>query len=82
MMQRLWALDAVPGDQDHTAEEKRVIKEFKDTHQRDPDGRYRVQLPRASPTPVLGASRPTSQKRYQQNEKSLRRKCWMPSTMP
>ncbi len=64
MLQRLWAMDEVPGDHDYTADEHQAIAHFKDTHQRDPDGRYRVQLPRKTPPPVMGASRPNAQKRF------------------
>ena len=56
MLQRLWAMDEVPGDHNYTADGRQAIAHFKDTHQRDPDGHYRVQLPRKTPPPVLGAS--------------------------
>ena len=67
-------MDEIPGDNDHTTDEQRAIAHFKDTYVRDPDGRYRVQLPRKDPLPVLGASRHTAHKRYEQNERSLKRK--------
>ena len=73
LMQRLWAMDEVQGDSSNfTSDEQQAVAHFKDTHQRDADGRYRDQLPRKCPTPILGASRSTAQKRFVQNERSLR----------
>ena len=64
MLQHLWAMDEVPGDHDYTADEHQAITHFKDTHQRDPEGLYHVQLPRKTLPPVLGASQPNAQKRF------------------
>ena len=47
---------------------------FKDTVQREPDGRYQVRLPRKVPTPELGQSRGAAQRRFLQNERSLAKK--------
>ena len=50
------------------------MESFHDSMQRDPDGRYKVKLPRKDPTPELGESREMACWRYLQNEKSLIRK--------
>lgn len=72
MIQLFWEMERVPGEPVHfTSEEQAAVSNFQDTHTRDEDGRYRVQLPQKEPTPVLGVIRV---RRLQQNKRSLIRK--------
>ena len=72
LLRAFWRLEEVPGsDGDFSAEESQAVESFHDSMQRDPDGRYRVKLPRKDPTPELGESREMARRRYLQNEKSL-----------
>ena len=72
MLQLFWELERVPGEATHlTSDEQAAVASFKDTHTRDADGRYRVQLPRKTPGPILGSSRNTAKRRFQ---RSLERK--------
>lgn len=72
MLQLIWEIEKVPGEPAHLdADEQVAMSHFADTHSRDEDGRYRVQLPRKIPTPELGKSRFTAKRRYLQNQRSL-----------
>ena len=61
-------------DTPFTPEEEVAVHHFQDTFSRDEDGRYRVSLPRKTPTPELGKSRDVALKRYLSNERSLKRR--------
>ena len=75
MIQLFWEMERVPGEPVHfTSEEQAAVSNFQDTHTRDKDGCYRVQLPRKKPTPVLGISRVAAKRRLQQTKRSLIRK--------
>ncbi len=75
MIQLFWEMERVPWEPVHfTSEEQAAVSNFQDTHTRDEDGRYRVQLPRKEPTPVLGVSCVAAKRRLQQNKRSLIRK--------
>ncbi len=55
LLRKFWKLEEVPGsDSDFTTEETQAMHEGV---QRDPNGRYRVTLPRKDPIPELGESR-------------------------
>ena len=72
LLKEFWKLEEVPGYDSHfTPEESQAMESFKDSVQRDPDGRYRVKLPRRDPAPELGNSREMAHKRFLQNERSL-----------
>ena len=75
LLKEFWTLEQVPGCSNYfTAEEDQALYHFKDTVQREPDGRYQVRLPRKVPTPELGQSRGAAQRRFLQNERSLAKK--------
>ena len=75
MIQLFWEMERVPGEPVHFAsEEQAAVSNFQDTHTRDKDGCYRVQLPRKKPTLVLGISRVAAKRRLQQTKRSLIRK--------
>ena len=75
LLQRFWALEEVPGeDCSLSKEEQLAIAHFRETHRRQPDGRYVVGLPKREPRLVLGKSRDTALRRYITNERSLKRK--------
>ena len=75
LIQLFWEIERVPGEPVHfTSEEQAAVSNFQDTHTRDKDGRYSVQLPRKKPTPVLGVSRVAAKRRPQQTKHSLIRK--------
>ena len=72
MIQLFWEMERVPGEPVHfTSEEQAAVSNFQDTHTRDKDGRYRVQLPRKKPTPVRGISHVAAKRRLQQTKRSL-----------
>ncbi len=73
-LERLWELDQVPEASSFTQEETTFMQHFQDTHRREPNGRYVVKLPRICNPPEIGDSRSRAVQRFQQNEKSLRRK--------
>lgn len=74
LLQRYWATERLAGEQETlTPEEHQAVTHFEETTTRDADGRYRVSLPRKTPTPELGRSRRTAERRYLSNERSLRR---------
>ncbi len=73
-LERLWELDQVPNSSSLTPDETTVVQHFKDTHKIESIGRYMVELPRILNPPQLGESRNRAIQRFQQNEKSLRRK--------
>ena len=55
LLKEFWTLEQVPGCSNYfTAEKDQAMDHFKDTVQREPDGRYQVKLPRKTPTPELG----------------------------
>lgn len=75
LLQAFWEVDRVDGEpEQYTTDQQAAVSHFKDTVSRDPDGRYRVQLPRKEPTPTLGESLGRATKRYQQNKKALVKK--------
>ena len=57
-----------------TLDEQRAEDHFLQTHSRQPDGRYVVQLPRKMDPPALGCSRERALRRHHQNSASLTRK--------
>ncbi len=73
-LERLWELDQVPNSSSLSTDETAVVQHFQDSHNRGPDGRYTVELPRIGNPPELGKSRAQAVRRFQQNEKTLRRK--------
>jgi len=48
--------------------------QYQDTYPRLPSGQNAVSLPRCSPVPELGESRPIALRRFLQSEKSLKHK--------
>lgn len=50
-IQKLWEVEAVPGEGSATPEEAQALQHFTDTVRRKPDGRYSIQLPRRSDPP-------------------------------
>ena len=81
LLKEFWTLEQVPGCSNYfTAEEDQAMDHFKDTIQREPDGRYQVKLPRKTPTPELGQSGGAAQRRFLQNERSLTKKEERPTT--
>ena len=73
-LQQLWELDKTPESPSLSANDEKAIFHFNDTHQIQPDGRYKIKLPRSDHPPTIGQSRHTAVRRFQQNEKSLARK--------
>jgi len=73
-LERLWELDQVPDLSSLSTDETAVVQHFHDSHNRGPDGRYTVELPRIGNPPELGESRAQAVRRFQQNKKTLRRK--------
>ena len=71
-----WKLEEVPGYDSHFTleQESQAMESFKDSVQRDLDGRYRIKLPRRDPASELGNSTQMAHKRFLQNEKSLMKK--------
>ena len=57
-----------------TQDEQRVEDHFLQTHSRQPDGRYVIQLPQKMDPPALGCSREHALRRHHQNSASLTRK--------
>ena len=58
LLQRIWALEEVPGDGDFlTSEELLAVSSFSETHTRSENGRYIVGLPKKDPPVPLGKSR-------------------------
>lgn len=75
LMRKLWELEQTPAEEStRTSDERKAIEHFDETMQRDEDGRYRVSLPRKTPTPELGRSRETALRIYVANEQSLKKK--------
>ncbi len=72
-LERLWELDQVPDSSSLSTDETAVVQHFQDSHNRGPNGRYTVELPRIGNPPELGESRAQAIRRFQQNEKTLRR---------
>ena len=73
-LQQLWELDKTPESPSLSANNEKAIFHFNDTHQIQPDGQYKIKLPRSDHPPTIGQSRHTAVRRFQQNEKSLARK--------
>ena len=72
LLQRYWALEEVPRDTTVlTKEEQAATTHFQEMHQRTPEGRYVVGLPKREPPIHLGKSRNIALKRFLQNERSL-----------
>ena len=68
LLRAFWRPEEIPGgDGDFSAEESQAVESFHNSMQRDPDGRYRVKLPRKDPTLELGESREMAHRRYLQN---------------
>ena len=75
LLQRIWALEEVPGDGDRlTYEELQAVSNFRETHTRSEDGRYVVGLPKKDPLVMLGKSRTVALRRYLANERTLKGK--------
>ena len=70
-----WQVEDVTSDTViRTEEEKAALQHFAQTHDRLPEGRYVVKLPRKETALALGSSREQAAKRFQQNRRSLERK--------
>ena len=75
LLQRIWALEEVPGDGDLlTSEELLAVSSFRETHTRSENGRYIVGLPKKDPPVALRKSRSVALQRYLGNERSLKAK--------
>ena len=67
--------DQIPGEEEQlTSDYQKALDEFASTITREHDGTVVVQLPRKSTASQRGESRPMAKQRFQQNERSLRRK--------
>ena len=73
-LERLWKMDQIPETAQLKDEDQLAMEHFADTHKVDEGGRYVVKLPRVPEPPELGESRQMAIKRFEQNERSLRRK--------
>lgn len=74
-LKKFWDLDQFSSEhQLLSSEDQQAVDHFNSTFRRDPDGRYRVALPRRTPTPQLGCSRETARQRFLNNERSLQRR--------
>ena len=72
VIQRFWEVEErIPSAPIMSAEERHVIKHFKEHHSRAPDGRFIVPLPKKSEAGVLGESRSSAVRRFLSLERSL-----------
>jgi len=55
-LERLWELDQVPDSSSLSDDDTAVVQHFQDSHNRGPDGRYIVKLPRIGNHPELSYS--------------------------
>lgn len=78
LLERFWEVTQFSAEENlHTSEERLAVEHFISTCQRDPDGRFRVSLPRKPHHLALGSSREMAVKRYLAVERSLKRRgCW------
>ena len=75
LLQKYLKLEEVPGEETPLSEEELLaVTHFRETHGRQPDGRYVVGLPKREPHLKLGRSRDNALRRYTSNERSLKRK--------
>lgn len=75
LVRALFEVEATLSDDSlYSVEDQQALDHFKDTHSREPDGRYVVKLPRRNPLSPLGCSREHAARRFIQNERSLKRK--------
>ena len=75
LLQKYWKLEEVPGEETPLLEEELMaVTHFRETHGRQPDGRYVVGLPKREPHLQLGRSRDNALRHYTSNERSLKRK--------
>ena len=75
LLEAFWKSEEPPSDSNRLSpEEETAVTYFKDTVIREPDGRYQVSLPKRESAPPLGHSRSQAIKRYEQNERSLKRR--------
>ena len=73
LLVRLWKMDQIPETAQLKDEDQLAMEHFADTHKVDKGGHYVVKLPRVPEPPELGESRQMAVKRFEQNERSLRR---------
>lgn len=65
LLRRFWEIEQLPDDVPSlSADERQACDHFQETFRRDPDGRYRVSLPRKICGPILGPSREITLQRY------------------
>lgn len=74
LLTRFWDLERVTDESQFTTDEQQAVDHYNKHVNRDEEGRYCVSLPRRLPTPKLGNSRRTAQKRFLSHERSLKRK--------
>ena len=75
LLELFWVLEGVPGDNSCLSKDEQLaVSHFRETHCRQPDGRYVVGLPKKDPLPELGHSKETALQGFISNEKSLRRR--------
>ena len=75
LLTRLWQVEDVTSDTTiRTEEEKAALQHFTETHDRSPEGRYVVKLPRKETVLAIGSSRDQAVRRFQQNRRTLERK--------
>lgn len=75
LLERQWKMDQAEEEKPHfSMEEAKAHHHFNETHQRLPDGRYEVELPRMDDPLILGESRHQAEVRYRSVEKTMKRK--------
>ena len=76
LLQRLWEQEEMPQEEEPclAKEEQRAVDLFPSTTTRLKDKRYQVRLPSQDPPLELDESRSIAERRFLQNERSLRRK--------
>jgi len=72
-LQRFWQVEDLPSTNSRllSSTEKLCEDHFHNTHTRDKDGRYVVQIPWKSPRPEIGNSRVRAEQRLKSLEKRL-----------
>lgn len=71
LIEKFWEIEAIPSEKLPTPEERECERIFIETHTRDPDGRYIVQLPFNSQIGRLGASKYIAEKQWYAMERRL-----------
>lgn len=71
MLVRFWNADAIPEARQWTPDEQRAEDIFRDTHRRDPSGRYVVRIPLRAYPPPLGNSKRAAKVCFMSVERKL-----------